>query len=93
MRAFDLFKWKGGCILKCETIKMKLAKNIKKWIFNRKLFCTMQYMIKSLRCLCYLRILLNTYVINTFENFSFTVLIFFLVADQEQILATLSKAV
>ena len=53
----------------------------------------MQYMIKSLRCLCYLRILLNTYVINTFENFSFTVLIFFLVADQEQILATLSKAV
>ena len=53
----------------------------------------MQYIIKSLRCLCYLRILLNTYVINTFENFSFTVLIFFLVADQEQILATLSKAV
>ena len=72
---------------------MKLAKNIKKRIFNRKLFCTMQYLIKSLRYLCYLRVLLNTYVINTFENFSFTILIFILVADQEQILATVLKAV
>ena len=30
VRAFEVFKWTAGCIIKCEKTKTKLAKNIKK---------------------------------------------------------------
>ena len=36
VRAFQVFKWTTGCNFKCETKKVKLAKNIKKWIFKQK---------------------------------------------------------
>ena len=29
-QSFQVFKWTAGCIFKCKTTKMKLAKNIKK---------------------------------------------------------------
>ena len=35
MRAFEVFRWTAGCIFKCKTAKIKLAKNIK----NGLLFC------------------------------------------------------
>ena len=30
VRGFEVFEWTAGCIFKCETRNMKLAKNIKK---------------------------------------------------------------
>ena len=44
---FEVFKWPAGCIFKYETTKMKIDKNIKKWIFKQKLFCIIQYSIES----------------------------------------------
>ena len=41
IRAFEVFKWTAGRIFKCETIKMKLAKDTEEWIFKQKLFCVM----------------------------------------------------
>ena len=32
--AFKVFKWTAGSIFKCETTKMKFAKNVKKMIFK-----------------------------------------------------------
>ena len=28
----------AGCIFKCETTKMRLPKNFKKWVFKEKMF-------------------------------------------------------
>ena len=38
VRAFEVFKWTAGCIFKCETTKMKLAKNIKNGFLSKNLF-------------------------------------------------------
>ena len=37
-RTFEVFKWKAVCIFKCETTKMKLAKNMDKNWFLSKTF-------------------------------------------------------
>ena len=39
--AFEVFKGTAGCIFKYEKTKMKLAKNIKKWVFKQTLFYVM----------------------------------------------------
>ena len=34
VRAFEVFKWRAGCIFKSETTKIKLGKNIKDWFLS-----------------------------------------------------------
>ena len=36
---FEVFKWTAGCIFKCETTKIKLAKKHRKFIFKQQDFC------------------------------------------------------
>ena len=38
VRAFKVFKLTARCIFKCETTKLKLAKNIKKGFLSKKFF-------------------------------------------------------
>ena len=33
-----VFKWTAGCIFKCETTKMKLAKHIKNGFLSKNFF-------------------------------------------------------
>ena len=38
VRAFEVFRRTTGCVFKCETIKIKLAKNIKSGFFSKNFF-------------------------------------------------------
>ena len=42
----NAFKWIVGNIFKCETTKMKLAKNIKNWFLSKNFF------FECFECLC-----------------------------------------